>query len=140
MGEYRTEADFEMSADALWSVIRDFGEVGWLPGDPDVEVEGLGEGMIRTIDLPPQPTVREQLDAIDEAGRAIHYRVIEGNPMPVRDYKATMKVADRGGGRSRLSWSSTWQPEGVSEEQARRAVGRLYTAVLGAMRTKLEKC
>jgi hypothetical protein len=139
MSEYRTEGDFEISAEALWAVVRDFGDVGWLPGDPDFESEGQGVGMIRTIRTPPLPTVREQLEAIDEEGRAIHYRVIDGNPMPVRDYKATMKVVDMGAGRSRLEWSNTWEPEGVSEEKARRVVDGMCSRVLGVMKTNLEK-
>ena len=139
MSEYRTDGDFEISADALWAVVRDFGEVGWLPGEPDFESEGEGVGMIRTIRTPPLPTVREQLDAIDEEGRAIHYRLIEGNPMPVRDYEATMKVVDLGDGNSRLEWSSTWEPEGASEEQARTVVEAMYAGVLGVMKTNLEK-
>ena len=139
MSEYRTEGDFEISTDALWALVRDFGEVGWLPDDPDFESEGEGVGMIRTIRTPPLPTVREQLDAIDEEGRAIHYRLIEGNPMPVRDYEATMKVVDLGEGRSRLKWSSTWEPDGVTEEQAREAITAMYTGVLGVMKANLEK-
>ena len=139
MGEYRTDGDFEISAEALWSAVRDFGNVSWLPGDPDFESEGDGVGMIRTIRTPPLPTVREQLKAIDEADRAIHYTVIDGNPMPVRDYQATMKVVDLGGGRSRLEWSSTWEPEGVSEADALKVVEAMYAGVLGAMQTNLEK-
>ena len=139
MTEYRTEGDFEISADALWRVISDFGDVSWLPGDPDFESEGEGVGMIRTIRTPPLPTVREQLQAIDEGGRAIHYTILDGNPMPVRDYRATMKVVDLGGGRSRLQWSSTWEPEGVSESDALTAVGAMYNGVLGVMKANLEK-
>jgi len=139
MSEYRTEADFEISGEALWAVVRDFGNVSWLPGDPDFESEGEGVGMIRTIRTPPIPTVREQLDAIDEDGRAIHYRVIEGMPMPVRDYQAIMKVIDLGEGRSRLEWSSSWEPDGVSEEEARAAVAGMYSGVLGVMKANLEK-
>jgi hypothetical protein len=139
MSEFRIEGDFEISADALWGAVRDFGEVSWLPGDPDFESEGEGVGMIRTIRTPPLPTVRERLEAIDEAGRAIHYTVIDGNPMPVRGYRATMKVVDLGSGRSRLEWSSTWEADGVSEEQALAAVQGLYTGVLGVMKANLEK-
>jgi len=138
MSEYRIDGDFEISADTLWAVIRDFGNVAWLPGDPDFESEGEGVGMIRTIRTPPLPTVREQLDAIDEEGRAIHYRLIEGNPMPVCDYSASMKVVDLGDGRSRLEWSGTWEPDGVSEEQARKAVAGMYAGVLGVMKKNLE--
>jgi hypothetical protein len=139
MSEYRTDGDFEISAEALWSAVRDFGNVSWLPGDPDFESEGDGVGMIRTIRTPPLPTVREQLKAIEEADRAIHYTVIDGNPMPVSDYQATMKVVDLGGGRSRLEWSSTWEPEGVSEADALKVVEAMYAGVLGAMKTNLEK-
>jgi hypothetical protein len=59
--------------------------------------------------------------------------------MPVRDYRATMKVVDLGGGRSRLEWSSTWEPDGVSEKRARAAVQGLYTGVLGVMKANLER-
>ena len=139
MSEFRIEGDFEISADALWEVVSNFGDVSWLPGDPDFESEGEGVGMIRTIRTPPLPTVRERLDAIDDAGRAIHYSVIDGIPMPVRDYHATMKVVDLGGGRSRLEWSSTWEPDGVSEKRARAAVQAVYTGVLGFVKANLEQ-
>ena len=139
MSEFRLNGDFEIPAEVLWEAVRDFGNVSWLPGDPDFESEGDGVGMIRTIRTPPLPTVREQLKAIDEAGCAIHYTVIDGNPMPVSDYQATMKVIDLGAGRSRLEWSSTWEPDGVSEADALKVVEAMYNGVLGAMKANLEK-
>ena len=139
MSEFRLDGDFEIPADALWGAVRDFGNVSWLPGDPDFESEGDGVGMIRTIRTPPFPTVREQLEAIDEAGCAIHYTVIEGMPMPVSDYHATMKVIDLGGGRSRLEWSSTWEPDGASEAEALKVVEAMYTGVMAVMKVNLEK-
>jgi hypothetical protein len=139
VAEFRTEGDFEISADALWGAIRDFGNLGWVPGNPDFDSEGDGVGMIRTIRKPPIPTVREQLNAIDEPGRAIHYSVLEGNPMPVRDYRAIMRVIDLGESRSRLEWSSTWEPVDVSEEDARKSVKGIYTVVLASMKRKLEQ-
>jgi hypothetical protein len=139
MSGFRIEGDFEISGDALWGVIRDFGNVSWLPGKPEFESEGEGVGMIRTIRTGPLPTVREQLREIDEENRSIQYAVIEGNPMPVRDYVGTMKAIDLGGNRSRLEWSSTWEPDGISEEAATRAVRELYTGVLAAVKVNLEK-
>jgi len=59
--------------------------------------------------------------------------------MPVRDYRATMKVVDLGGGRSRLEWSSTWEPDGVTEAKALESVAGMYTGVLGVMKSNLEK-
>jgi hypothetical protein len=44
----------------------------------------------------------------------------------VRDYVATMQLADAGGGATSLTWSSTFEPEGVSEEDAVKAIQRVY--------------
>ncbi|MCP4038070.1 MAG: hypothetical protein GY733_14115 [bacterium] len=59
--------------------------------------------------------------------------------MPVAEYRPTMRVLDTGEGRSRLVWSSTWEPDGVSEEEAARSVAEMYANVLAAMKRKLEK-
>ena len=139
MSEYQTEGDFDLSVDALWAAIRDFGEVSWLPGNPVFSSEGEGPGMIRTIDAAPIPTVREQLDTIDAAEHTIHYRVIQGLPMPVSDYSATMQVIDAGGNRSRLRWSCRFEPDGVSEEEAQSRVARMYRTVLRGMKKNLER-
>ena len=138
MGEFSIEGDIEISGDALWAVIRNFGDVSWIPGDPKPEWEGEGVGMVRIVRVPPLPIAKERLDAIDEEARAVHYTVIEGNPMPVRDYHASMRAVDLGGGRSRLVWSSAWEPDGVTEEEAREKVGQLYAGVLGFAKKNLE--
>lgn len=138
MAEYSIEGEFEMPADALWAVVRDFGYVGWITRKTKFSSQGEGVGMIRTIDAPPIPTVREQLDAIDEDQRTIVYRVIQGNPMPVTDYAASMQVLDAGEGRSRLKWSSQWQPDGVSEEEALAVIANMYQSVMARMKKKLE--
>jgi len=139
MSEYQTDGDFDLSADVLWARIRDFGEVSWLPGNPTFHSEGEGPGMIRTIDASPIPTVREQLDSIDDDERTIHYRVIEGLPMPVRDYSASMQVIDLGDGSSRLRWRGRFEPDAVSEEEAQSAVAGMYLSILGVMKQNLEK-
>ncbi len=95
--------------------------------------------MIRTIDTPPIPTVREQLEAIDDDGRSISYRIIQGIPMPVTDYRASMRVVDAGQGRSRLIWSSEWEPDGVTQEEATEVVANMYGSVMGIMKKNLEK-
>ncbi|MBW2315642.1 MAG: SRPBCC family protein [Deltaproteobacteria bacterium] len=139
MASYEIEGDIEMSADALWRVLRDFGDVSWIPGNPDYESEGEGVGMVRTIRTRSLPTVRERLDAIDEESRTVHYRVLDGNPMPVDDYRASMRAVDLGKGRSRLVWRSTWEPKDVSEEDARKAVHGLYSGVLRAVQKNLAR-
>ncbi len=139
MSEYTAEREFDLPADTLWSVVSDFADLSWLPGKPVCSSQGEGPGMVRTLTMPPIPEIRERLEAIDEESRTIVYSVIEGNPMPVAEYHPTMRVLDAGEGRSRLVWSSTWEPDGVSEEEAARSVAEMYTNVLAAMKTKLER-
>jgi hypothetical protein len=139
MAGYEIEGDIDISADALWGVLRNFGDVSWLPGAPEPVFEGEGPGMIRSVITPPFPTAREQLDGIDEDERRVRYHIVDGNPMPVRDYCAFMQVIDAGEGRCKLRWSSTWEPDGVSEEEARKAVSQLYNGVMAAARGNLEK-
>ncbi|MBW2384994.1 MAG: SRPBCC family protein [Deltaproteobacteria bacterium] len=139
MAEFQKSAEFEISADDLWRRLRNFGDVSWLPGGPEPLFEGEGVGMIRSIVIPPLPTAREQLDAVDEESRTIRYHILDGNPMPVRDYSASMQVEELGEGRSRLIWRSQWEPEGVSEDQARAAVDQLYTGVLAGAKGNLER-
>ena len=57
-------------------------------------------------------------ETVDEAGRTISYTIPEGLPMPVKDYRATMRVADAGAGKSALDWSCTFAPDGVGEAEA----------------------
>jgi hypothetical protein len=137
--ELEVEGEFDVAADALWGVLRNFGDVSWLPGAPEPVFEGEGPGMIRSVVIPPLPTAREQLDGIDEEARRVRYHILDGNPMPVREYSASMQVIDAGAGRSRLRWKSTWEPDGVSEEDARNAVSQLYTGVLAGARGNLER-
>ncbi len=139
MAEYRAERDFQLSAARLWAAIRNFGDASWLPGRPKFSSEGEGPGMVRTLNMSPIPTVREQLDAIDDESRTIFYRIIEGIPMPVKDYSASMQVVDAGEECSRLIWSSTWEPDGVTQEEATKVVANMYGNVLSAMKAKLEK-
>lgn len=139
MSEYRAEGDFDVRADVLWELLRNFGDVSWLPGEPEPVFEGEGVGMIRSVVIPPLPTAREQLDGIDDAQRIVHYHIIDGNPMPVRDYSAEMQVVAVDESRSRIVWMSTWEPEGVSEAEARAAVAQLYAGVLAGAKANIER-
>jgi mxaD protein len=139
MAEFEKSAEFEVSAESLWGRLRNFGDVSWLPGAPEPVFEGEGPGMIRSVVIPPLPTAREQLDVIDDEARIVRYHIVDGNPMPVRDYEASMQIEDLGDGRSRLIWRSQWEPDGVSEEEARAAVNQLYSGVLAGAKANLER-
>jgi len=136
---YATECEFEIDAAALWQVVRNFGDVSWLDDDASCELEGEGVGMLRKISMRGGEPACERLEEVDDAAQSIRYSIVAGNPMPITEYVATMKVVELTGDRARLDWSSTFGPaEGVADDKARRSVERLYTSVLATMKDKLE--
>ena len=62
------------------------------------------------------------------------YAIIEG-PLPVSDYKATLSVT-QSAGKTVVIWSSTFEPNGVSEEEATSIVGGVYDTGLEAVKQR----
>lgn len=122
MAEVKVEGEFGASAEEVWEVVGDFVGLIETMGAP-VEASGEGIGMTRRIAMGPEPIV-ERLEERDESAKKIVYSIVEG-PLPVKDYVSTMQLADTGDGRSRLTWSSTFEPVG-DEAMASQIVTGIY--------------
>jgi hypothetical protein len=123
MAEVREEGELGASVDEVWKVVGDF--VGLIEGmGLPVEVEGEGIGQTRKISMGPAPIV-ERLEERDEAAKKIVYSIVEG-PLPVAGYVSTMQLSEAGEGRSKLTWSSTFEPVG-DEAAAKQIVSGIYT-------------
>lgn len=122
MAEVSVDGELGVSAEEAWKVVGDF--VGLIEGmGLPVEVEGEGIGQTRKISMGPAPIV-ERLEARDEAAKSISYSIVEG-PLPVSGYVATMRLSDVGEGRSKLTWSATFEPVG-DEAAAKQIVTGIY--------------
>ena len=129
MAEVREEGELGVSADEAWKVVGDF--VGLIEGmGLPVESAGEGIGQTRTISMGPQPIV-ERLEERDEAAKKIVYSIVEG-PLPVSGYVSTMQLSDAGEGRSKLVWSSTFEPIG-DEATAKQIVSGIYTGGIAGL-------
>lgn len=137
MGSVKVEAEFDAPAEEVWSLLRDFGDLGWMPGPPQLTTEGEGEGMLRRIAMGPKQIV-ERLDARDDEARTLSYAILENNPLPVDDYRATMKVSESGDGCA-LEWSCSYRPLGLSEGDAEKAVEGFYGTMIGWIRDAVAK-
>ena len=116
MATFSKTASYTASAASVWDVIKDFGGIAdWLPPIQSCEMAGQGVGAVRTLALPDGAKVVERLDAHDDGARAFSY-TINDSPFPMRDYSATMKVNEAGGG-SQVVWSCGFEPVGVSEQE-----------------------
>ena len=125
MAHVQVEGEIGATPDAVWELVGDFGGlVKALGGSVDLEGEGIGT--VRTIKRGSRPAIVERLDALDIGAKSITYSILEAGPLPVRNYQATMRLAPAGESATTLTWFSDFEPEGVSEEDAIKAVKGVY--------------
>ncbi len=104
---------FTQSADEIWNVIRDFNNYPvWVDGSGESEIEhgksGDAVGAVRNV-LYQGKRIRQTLLALSDIDRAQTYAFCGEAPMPVRDYRATLRVAPvTDGGRGFVEWSATF--------------------------------
>ena len=113
MAEAIVKGGFTVSADKLWKLVRDFGDISWIQGVAKVELEGEGPGMFRVIYAGDGPPVRERLETLDDATKTITYTIPEGIPFPVKNYHATMTVSAAETG-CQLEWKCRCDPDARS--------------------------
>jgi hypothetical protein len=139
MAEVLVVEELPVPAEKVWELVREFGGIEkWLGGMvQDLEVEGEGIGAIRTISLPGNAQLQEQLKAHSDDQRSFSYAIIGKSPLPVDDYLATFKLFEVGDHACRIEWSSTFEPAGISDEDAKPMIEGIYTSGIAALRTTL---
>src|SRR5262252_3189603 len=127
--------DINAAAAAVWAALGDFGG-GVKVGGPvtSVSVEGKGVGMVRTIGLGGGKIV-ERLDRYDAKAMSLGYSIQNADcPLPVSQYLATIKISDKGAGKSNVTWTGTFQPKGASEADASKVVEGIYKGGIAGAR------
>lgn len=129
MSKVSMSTDLDVSADQVWQFIGRFSALpDWHPGVEKAELEE--EGQVRKLSLVGGGTIVERLERIDDKERVYSYS-IENSPLPVANYKSTIRVRDEGDGkRTVVEWSSEFTPSGASEQDAVKAVQDMYKAGL----------
>ena len=136
MGETNVTRTLDTDPETLWSLVRAFSDVAWMPGGESAEIRGEGIGQVRIFDGP-NGKVYEHLAARDDGARSLTYTIPEGVPFPVTGYRATMVVSDDGG-KGRLSWTCEFEPDGVSEAEAAGAIEQMYGVMFGWIEDSLK--
>ncbi|BBW99573.1 hypothetical protein BST36_28155 [Mycolicibacterium moriokaense] len=114
-------------ASAVWEVLADFGDIGWIPVGDRVDVDGDGIGMSRSIHGAADKPIVETLTHLDPDRMELGYS-ISNNPLPVSRFEATVTVRPATGG-STIVWNVDYDPLSSSEsdaETASRAVESVY--------------
>jgi hypothetical protein len=103
----------DASADAVWSIVRDFNALPqWHPAIAGSEIEGGlapdAVGCIRSFTLKDGTPIREKLLMLSDLDRTVVYD-FQTWPFPVRNYCATLKVTPvTDGNRSFVEWWTTF--------------------------------
>ena len=135
--EFVREMDF--SADEVWAVLSDFGEMGWT-GAPEVEVIGEGIGMIRRVIMEGMDPIDEVLEKMDHGNKTLVYTIPRGLPLPVTDYRAGGRVEDREGGGAKITWFCTCTPtdENMSVDDVQNLLKDTYAGLLDGLEAHLQ--
>ena len=137
MATARVTRTLDVPADALWRLVAAFGDTSWMPAGTQVTVHGSGPGMERRINAGPGKVIRERLEFADTASRKLVYTIPENVPFPVKDYRATLQVREKGTG-SELEWSASFEPLAASEGEARKAIEGMYGVMIGWLEARVK--
>jgi Polyketide cyclase / dehydrase and lipid transport len=130
------------SADAVWSLVRDFNSLAdWHPAITASELtSGSGEevGAVRKLTLGDGGTVVERLLVLDDADRRFTYEFVE-NPFGARRYVATLRVAPvTATGEAFVEWWAEYDADAAEEERLTDFFANaVYGTGIGALRGKL---
>lgn len=104
-------------AGTVWELVSDFADVSWIPVIDDVDVDGEGLGMTRTIHGSGDQPILETLTHRDDEQMELGYS-ITNSPLPVTRFEAlvTVRPAPDGTG-SDITWDVDYDPQG-SDPQA----------------------
>ena len=118
-------------AEAVWAILADFADVGWIPGAGDVQVVGEGPGMRRTIRGSGATPVTETLIWVEPDRHALSYE-IANSPLPVSRFQAVVTVAtsNQNNAGSTATWDVEYEPIGDGAN-ARGGIELIYDSMAG---------
>ena len=127
MSKVSMATEIQVPADQLWSLIGGFNALpDWHPA---VQKSELTEdnGKVRRLTLVGGGEIIEKLISVDDKERVYSYEILN-SPLPVMNYKATIKVRENeDGSASVVEWSSDFTaPSG--EAEAVKTIQGIYTA------------
>src|SRR5688572_16314588 len=120
---------FDQPIEKVWPVVSDFGGISKYFKGVECTADGTGVGSERNIAMG-GGTVVERLTWPDDANHALSYTILSG-PLPFARYVASISLTPDGNG-TLATWEGTFEPAGVSEEEASKVANGIYSGGLKA--------
>lgn len=124
------EVTVDNSPETVWKLVGNFDALDvWHPAIVKSELKGSATkvGAQRLLTLDDGTTILEKLLTYSAAKRSYSYSILKSS-LPVTNYKGTITLTPTQEGHTVLKWSSTFDANGVSDEQATTIIGGVYDA------------
>jgi hypothetical protein len=140
MVEAKLVRDLDFSAEQVWAVLEDYGNMAWT-GAPDWEVIGEGIGMTRRVKMEGLDPIDEVLQSMDPQTMSFSYTIPRGLPLPLTDYRSSARVEALEDGRARVHWSCECTPTdpSMSEADTEKLMQDTYGNLLNGLEAYLGK-
>lgn len=130
--------DTASSATSAWAAVGDFcGIAAWHPAVTKCELSTKDGATFRTLTLKDGAKLLEKQTAFDAAKMTYSYTIEEG-PLPVANYKSTLKVASKDKGAT-IDWSGTFDAKGAPDADAVKTITGIYDGGVDALVAKSSK-
>jgi polyketide cyclase/dehydrase/lipid transport protein len=131
--------DVKASASVVWSLIGSFCAIkNWLPPVGECIEDGKSPPTRVLVTKDGKAAFVETQTARNDDERTYSYAFVS-SPLPVSNYKATIKVTAKGDGSSTITWSGSYVPDGGKEKAASEALIGVYEAGLNEIIARLAK-
>lgn len=133
--EVTKSIDVAASPEAVWRTIGGFCGIGdWHPVVEKCALSKTGGKPVRTLSLKGGGTLVEEEQSRDDRTMGYTYTILEG-PLPVTDYRSTLRVAKAGSG-SKVTWTGTFKAKGAPDAKAEEVIGGVYDGGLKSIAGK----
>jgi len=149
-------------ADKVWGIIKNFGDMSWLPPIKSTDIKGGNEkGAVRVLTLQDGGTITEEMKKYDADKMSYSYKITDMSTaktithagkeekvpvVPVDNYSATITVEAQGA-TSSVRWKAGYYraytnnepPEEMNEAAANAAIKGIFTTGLNNLKALAEK-
>ena len=134
MARVSESARLYVPAERVWDKIGEFGSLAdWHPAVLGCELATQDGRTVRKLDVGEESPVVERLDVHDPNAMRYEYSLVRG-ALPVRDYRAVLRVHPDDANSCTVEWNSEFQPASDEPSEAVESVRKLYRTGLEYLR------
>ena len=135
------EATVDAAPDTVWKLVGNFNALDvWHPAIAASTMKGAGTkaGAVRSLTLGNGAKITERLTAYSSVKHSYSYSIITG-PLPVKNYASTLTLSPAGEGKTLVRWTSTFDANGASDDEAKKVIEGVYDGGLAKIGSTFKK-